>query len=81
MYPHTRQLLDELIREEADAPPADVARAERGPESDDRVYQMMLKRRYHSNILRRMLEDAGYKDLARSTTIRRASVEESEDGY
>lgn len=82
MYPHSRKLLEELLREEQESPPieveADSMRAERG--ANPSVLQLQMKRKYHNNILRRMLVDAGYGDLARMSTIRRERLEDYEDG-
>lgn len=74
MFPHTRYLADQL-RGEQEAP-IDYTRAERPATSDPRVLQLVMKKRYQTNLLRRMLEDAGYSDLAKMATIRRDRMED-----
>jgi hypothetical protein len=75
------QLLADALREESDPPPVGgELRAERQPSDDPRVLQLVLKRRYHTNLLRRMLQDAGYADLAKMTAFRRERLEGNDYG-
>ncbi len=78
MYPQSQILLDAL-RDESDPPMIAPERAERPASDDPRVLQLVLKRRYHTNILRRMLQDAGYSDLAKMTAFRRERMGDDGD--
>lgn len=80
MYPHTRALLDALSKEETyDAEPVTGPRGDDFARGDDKFYQLQLKKKYQTNLLRKMLADAGYDDLAKMTTIRKARFEDEGD--
>lgn len=63
--------LAELMREEADLPePDELGPAEPEPSRDDPRYLMFtIKRRRQAALLKRMLTDAGYGDLAKMASV------------
>lgn len=89
MLPHTRAMVD-LLRETRGASPADLdpsaqlseldGAAERMPASYH--YTLGLKKKHQLRLLRQMLENAGYNDLAKIATVRRERTqEEDRDEY
>ena len=69
----------ELLREQTEEPAAaDLEDQEMDniPRDDPRYLQLELKKKHMNNLLKRMLVDGGYDDLARMTTLRRAGVED-----
>lgn len=81
LFPHTQALAD-LIREESDQPMISergAAADERSSASDPRVLQLILKKKNQQNLLRKMLQDAGYGDLSRMTSFKRESLEDGDD--
>lgn len=78
MHPSTRMLMDALSEEgQASLPTGtgyeDVARV---PHDDPRLLTMQLRRKHQLGLLRKMLEDAGYGDLARATSFRNERLED-----
>ncbi len=43
---------------------------------NDKVMQLHMKKKYQTAMLKKMLEDAGYGDLAKMTTISKRDYEE-----
>lgn len=65
MLPATRSLVDRLGQ--ADEPT--IAAMEDPAMHDDDVLRLELKRRYKMQMIKKILQDAGYEDLARMTTV------------
>jgi len=79
MLPHTRMLMD-AMREDSDPPDIapvreDIAHVSR---EDPRFYTLALRKKHQTAMLKKMLQDAGYKDLARMTGFRREQMEDGE---
>lgn len=80
MFPHTRSLL-ELIRDEQAAQnepheyQALQEKASHGSSYDPKILQLKMKRRHQLGLLKKMMEDAGYGDLARMTTISKSDYD------
>lgn len=73
MYPHTRSLLEALqepdpVEEMPDMEPA-------MHEADPKILQLRLKKKYQLGMIKKMLEEGGYEDLAKMTTIGRKAYD------
>jgi 3-deoxy-D-arabino-heptulosonate 7-phosphate (DAHP) synthase class II len=80
MLPHTRALLEQLQREEGAEPDAVHGElAEHAPLDDPQYMTLKLRKKHQTNLMRRMLQDAGYADLARMTQFRRERLDDGED--
>lgn len=79
MLPHTKALLEALQREEGFEPEVPRADVVRQPLDDPRILTLHLRKRNQTNLIRRMLQDAGYPDLARMTAFRRESLDDGEN--
>jgi hypothetical protein len=82
--PHTRAIVDFLRASPEDLPVGDEMEeransAERQPASDPFVYRLQMKKKRQMMALRQMLEDAGYPDLAKMSTVRRERISEEDN--
>lgn len=78
MLPQTRGLI-ELLREN-DGPDDFVPdRSEPAAHLDPRTLQLQIRKKHQMGILKKMLEDAGYGDLAKMTTISKRDYDEDID--
>jgi hypothetical protein len=79
MLPATRLLMDALREEETGAPVVsgyeDVARV---PRDDPRILTLQMKRKHQMSLIRKMMQDAGYADLARQTNFRTETLEDDQ---
>ena len=79
MMPHTDwfwDLLGEQRGHEASPQELGVSDDVGVPADDPAYFALKLKRKNQTNMLKRMLVDAGYGDLASKTTIGRVSAED-----
>lgn len=76
MLPHTRSLVSRLMEEPADRP---MIAAEPEMHDDPKVLQLRMKRRYQLGMIKKMLEEAGYEDLAKMTTLSKRDYDENID--
>lgn len=72
MYPHTRKML-EMLGEPEEVP--DMEPAVHDDNMDPKVLQLRLKKKYQLGMIKKMLEEGGYEDLAKMTTIGRKSYD------
>lgn len=80
MLPHTRALMDALRDESAYVPELSPrGSVDRQPAGEPQVLQLQLKRKHAANMLKRMLSEAGYGDLAKYTNLKRESLEDYGD--
>lgn len=77
MYPHTK-LLTDALSEERDLPPNLDERAVRIPQDDPRMYSLELRKKRMSGLLKKMLQDSGYGDLAKMTNFHNERMENRE---
>jgi len=79
MHPSTRFLMDALREESEPAAMSsgyeDVVRT---PLDDPRIMTLQIRRKHQNSLLRKMLQDAGYADLARQTNFRTETVEDDQ---
>jgi len=75
MFPHTRRLADMMAQEE-DPEDFNGFSPEAALHEDPRVLQLKMKRRYQTGMLKKMLEEAGYGDLAKMTTLSKREYED-----
>lgn len=75
MMPATRSLA-EYIRglEDPGIAPYDDMAAHEDP-YDPKVFQLKMKRRRQMEMVKKMLEDSGYGDLAKMTTLNRREID------
>lgn len=77
MLPFSRALMEALRGESADVPElAPRGSIDRTPYGEPQVLQLQLKRKHAANMLKRMLSEAGYDDLARYTSLNREKLED-----
>ncbi len=79
MFPQTRMFLDAMREEEAGYEPPLPERDFAPDHMDPRELELVLKRKHKLNMLKRMLADSGYPNLARMSTIRREPASEGDD--
>ncbi len=72
MYPHTRLLVDALSS--PDEMPVEEPAMHDSPD-DPKILQLRLKRKYQLGMIKKMLEDGGYGELAKMTTIGKKSYD------
>lgn len=71
--PQTRWF-DELLEGEQTTPDVDEA-LEGVPEDDPRYLMLQIKKKHRNNILKRMLAEGGYPELARMTSLRKTGFD------
>ena len=78
MLPATKKLADYFMsgNPEPDLPQAEPAFHQE--KFDPKYLQLQLKRRRQMEMVKRMLEDAGYDDLAKMATLRRREFDMEE---
>lgn len=83
LMPHTRAIVDFLRADQAPEREMDhletANAADRMPASDQFMFRLAMKKKRQQQMLKQMLEDAGYSDLARMATIRRENISEDEN--
>ncbi len=80
MLPHTRMFLD-AVREEQE-PPMLEERGEAVRDMDPgNILVMKARKKQQLAILKRMMADAGYADLARMTSLQRGPEDDAEEYF
>jgi hypothetical protein len=75
MFPNTRKLVDLMAEEEPES--SFPAQGIDEPEMHDpKVLQLRIRRKHQLGMIKKMLEDAGYEDLARMTTLQRREYDD-----
>jgi hypothetical protein len=75
MYPHTRKLIDMLGGPEPAEEVPDMEPAVHEDDMDPKILQLRLKKKYQLGMIKKMLEEGGYGDLAKMTTIGRKAYD------
>lgn len=74
MFAHTQKLMDALRDEAGDAP--ELPELDEGAEpvapDDPRYLQLQMRRRHMNKLIKQMLEQSGYRELARMSSMRNA---------
>lgn len=87
MLPHTSALIESLRsrrRDEVGMLPDDgIAEeaAERLPVEDPQYYQLVMKKRRQTQMLKEMMQRGGYGDLAKMTAFTKEDLGEDDNGY
>ncbi len=71
-----KQLLGEEVEDDRPEFPIAAPPAEHG---DDRYLQLRMKKKYQLGLIRKMLEESGYGDLAKMSTLSRREPEDIGD--
>lgn len=77
MLPHTRALVSRLMEEPEDRLSVDIP--EPAMHEDPQILQLRMKRKYQLGMIKKMLEDSGYGDLAKMTTLSKRDYNEDID--
>lgn len=75
MYPHTRKLFEMLSEPDPAEEVPDMDPAVHEDASDPRILQIRLKKKYQLGMIKKMLEEGGYSDLAKMTTLNKKSYD------
>lgn len=75
MYGSTKQLLDYVMKGQHEPTFPRPEPAAHVNESDPKVLELRLKRKYQMGLIKKMMQDAGYDDLAKMTTIGKRSYD------
>lgn len=59
--------------------PTEADVMDQDPSAEPQYLQLQLKKKHATALLKRMLAEGGYGDLARMTNIRRGSIEEGDE--
>lgn len=79
MFPHTRGLIGRLMADEEPEGTTVPFQPDDPAMHDPKILQMQIKRRHQLGILKKMLEDSGYGDLAKMTTLSKRDFDENLD--
>lgn len=80
MFTGAKSLLELLADENpVDEPVLREEPAAHGDSHDPRILQLRLKRKYQMGMIRKMLEEGGYKDLAKIASISKRDYDEDVD--
>lgn len=77
MFPHTRKLVETMMQNDAPERSPMWPSEEPAMHDDPRVLQLQLKRRYQMGMLKKMLEESGYGDLAKMTTLSKRDFDDN----
>lgn len=84
LFPHTRKIAELLRGSVADqVPEAELSEladaADRQPASDTYMLRLGLRKKRQMQLLKQMLAENGYPDLARMSNVRRERIEDDDD--
>ncbi len=82
MMPATRRFLAMMEAQDKPEVPSEGVAMEPAMHDDPydpHVLQLRMKRKYQLGMIKKMLEDGGYSDLAKMTTVGRKSYEDNEE--
>jgi hypothetical protein len=80
MFPNTQSFIQRLMaEEEPEGSRVAMGAVEDPAMHDPKILQMQIKRKHQLGMIRKMLEESGYGDLAKMTTLSKRDYDENID--